>query len=74
MIQEELKPILETIRRKALEVGVRNLSFDKLEPVIGEDIHILNKYVNSNEELVVKHCNWSERNLPKYLSNMISKA
>lgn len=54
MIQEELKPILETIRRKALEVGVRNLSFDKLEPVIGEDIHILNKYVNSNEELVVK--------------------
>lgn len=54
MIQEELKPILETIRRKALEIGVRNLSFDKLKPVIGEDIHILNKYVNSNEELVVK--------------------
>ncbi|MDY0076751.1 MAG: hypothetical protein RBR87_05685 [Bacteroidales bacterium] len=54
MIQEELKPILETIRRKALEIGVRNLSFDKLEPLIGDDIQILNKYISSNEELVEK--------------------
>ena len=54
MIQEELKPILETIRRKALEIGVRNLSFDKLEPLIGEDVNILNKYVKTNEELVEK--------------------
>ncbi|HOI31676.1 MAG: hypothetical protein PHG67_06525 [Bacteroidales bacterium] len=54
MIQEELKPILETIRRKALEVGVRNLSVDKLEPMIGMDYSILKKYVQSNEELVSK--------------------
>ena len=54
MIQEELKPILETIRRKALEVGVRNLSFDKLEAMIGNDVQILKKYVYSNEELVAK--------------------
>lgn len=54
MIQEELKPLLETIRRKALEVGVRNLSIDKLEPMIGNDYEILKKYVRSNEELVAK--------------------
>jgi len=54
MIQEELKPILETIRRKALEVGVRNLSFDKLEPILGDDAQILKKYVHSNEDLVAK--------------------
>ena len=54
MIQDELKPILETIRRKALEVGVRNLSVDKLEPMIGTDYSILKKYVRSNEDLVAK--------------------
>lgn len=54
MIQDELKPILETIRRKALEVGVRNLSVDKLEPMIGADYSILKKYVRSNEDLVAK--------------------
>lgn len=54
MIQEELKPILETIRRKALEVGVRNLSYDKLKPLLGDDLIILQKYVKSNESLVEK--------------------
>lgn len=54
MIQEELKPILETIRRKALEIGVRNISYDKLEPLIGDAVHTLNKYVKTNEELVEK--------------------
>ena len=54
MIQDELKPILETIRRKALEVGVQNLSIDKLEPMIGTDYSILQKYVRSNEDLVTK--------------------
>ncbi len=54
MIQEELKSILETIRRKALEVGVQNLSIDKLEPMIGTDYSILQKYVRSNEDLVTK--------------------
>ncbi|MBG0782097.1 MAG: hypothetical protein H0S84_07500 [Bacteroidales bacterium] len=54
MIQEELKPILETIRRKAFEVGIRNLSVDKLEPMIGRDYSILKKYVQSNEDLVTK--------------------
>ncbi|MBU1371052.1 MAG: hypothetical protein KJ578_10925 [Bacteroidetes bacterium] len=45
---------METIRRKALEVGVRNLSYDKLKPLLGDDLIILQKYVKSNESLVEK--------------------
>jgi hypothetical protein len=54
MIQEELKPILETIRRLALKVGVRNLSLEKLKkhPEVQDDI--LKKYIHSNDELVEK--------------------
>lgn len=54
MIQEELRPLLEYVRLKALTVGIRTLSLEKVKrmPDIQEDI--LNKYIHSNEDLVEK--------------------
>jgi hypothetical protein len=54
MIQEELRPLLETIRRKALEMGVRNLSIEKLKNYPDIQWDILKKYIHSNDELVEK--------------------
>ncbi len=54
MIQEELRPVLETIRRKALEIGVRNLSLGNLKKHPEIQLNILKKYIHTNEELVEK--------------------
>lgn len=54
MIQEELRPILENIRRKALDQGIKNLSIDKLGQFPEIDLETLRKYVQTNEELVEK--------------------
>lgn len=54
MIQEELRPLLETIRRKAFDMGVRNLSIEKLKKYPDIQWDILKKYIHSNEELVEK--------------------
>jgi hypothetical protein len=54
MIQEELRPLLETIRRKALDMGVRNLSIEKLKKYPDIQWDILKKYIHSNDELVEK--------------------
>ena len=54
MIHDELRPLLETIRRLALQVGVRNLSFEKLKKNPEIQVDLLKKYIHSNEELVEK--------------------
>jgi hypothetical protein len=54
MIQEELRPILENIRRKALDQGIKNLSIDQLHQFSEIDLKTLLKYVRSNEQLVEK--------------------
>ncbi|MDP3461955.1 MAG: hypothetical protein Q8S18_04100 [Bacteroidales bacterium] len=54
MIQEELRPILEQIRLKALEHGIKNLSLERMNSYEDIPLNVLKKYVSSNEELVEK--------------------
>lgn len=54
MIEEELRPLLETIRFKALQIGIRNLSLDKIRKFPDIQNDILSKYIRSNEDLVEK--------------------
>ncbi|MBU1009106.1 MAG: hypothetical protein KKD74_03115 [Bacteroidetes bacterium] len=54
MIQEELRPILESIRRKALKHGIKNLSLDRIGNYDDIPVDVLMKYLQTNEELVEK--------------------
>lgn len=54
MIQEELRPILESIRRKALKHGIKNLSLDRIGNYDDIPVNVLMKYLQTNEELVEK--------------------
>jgi TetR/AcrR family transcriptional regulator, cholesterol catabolism regulator len=54
MIQEELRPILEQIRLKALKDGINNLSLERMNSYHDIPLDVLKKYVSSNEELVEK--------------------
>lgn len=54
MIQEELRPILEQIRLKALKDGINNLSLERMNSYLDIPLDVLKKYVSSNEELVEK--------------------
>jgi len=54
MIHDELKPILEIVRRKALEMKEVDLTFDTLNRLPEINMHLLRSHVETPDELVEK--------------------
>jgi hypothetical protein len=54
MIEEKLRPLLETVRLRTLQMGVGNLSLEKIRNIPDLQHDVLDKYIQSNEQLVEK--------------------
>ncbi|MFZ4464487.1 MAG: hypothetical protein ACOYN5_11605 [Bacteroidales bacterium] len=54
MIEEELRPLLETVRLRTLQIGDGNLSLENIRKFPDLQHDILDQYIQSNEQLVEK--------------------
>lgn len=67
MIHDDLKPILEIVRRKALEMKEVDLTFDKLNRWPEINMHVLRNHIETPDELVERLL---EHELGKFASFM----
>lgn len=54
MIEEELRPLLETVRLRTLRIGVGNLSLENIRQFPDLQHDILDQYIQTNDQLVEK--------------------